>query len=179
MNSSLVTYTGTGADWFFGLFGESGWTRFFALLVAVATPGIAGLLLNLIAPLGRKLRIVFSLGIMLVSLGAFGALPWHEALLFSLATTVIGSILAIASGPIMEAIAAFFSVTLGVSQVRMLLADDPSPKLSEFINYMGEYLTFMGVDGLRIVCAIVALIPTALVVIWMIFRLVPQRTLVM
>lgn len=175
LNSSLVTYTGVGGDWVLGFFGNSESTRFFALLIAVATPGIAGLVLNLIAPLGRMLRVIFSIGITVISLGSFAAMPWQDALLFSLATTVIGAVLAIASGPIMEAFAAFFSVTLGVSQVRMLLTDKPSPKLQELIDYMGTQVTFLDGDGLRFMCAGLALIPTALIVAWLCWRFAPGR----
>lgn len=175
MNSTLVTYTGSGADWFFGFFDDSEATRFMALVVAVGTPGIAGLILNLIAPLGRMLRVIFSIAITIMSFGSFGSLPWHQALLFSLATTVIAAILAIAAGPIMEAIAAFFSVTLGFSQVRMLLFDSPSPKLRELIDYMGPQLPFMDATDLRYVCAAIALIPTALIVVWLLWRFTPRR----
>lgn len=175
LNSSLITYTGAGMDWLTGFFPDSEAGRFMSLVVAVGTPGIAGLILNLIAPLSRVFRVIFSILITLVSFGAFGALPWQEALLFSLSTTVVGAVLAIASGPIMEAAAAFFSVTLGVSQVRMLLFDTPSAKLSEMINYMAGQLPFMEADGLRVVCACFALIPTALVVAWLCWRLTPTR----
>lgn len=178
MNTSLVTYTGAGADWALGFLDESEGSRVLALLVAVSTPGLAGLILNLIAPLGRMLRVVFSILITLVSFGSFGTLPWQEALLFSLATTVIGAVLAIASGPIMEAVAAFFSVTLGASQVRMLLFDRPSPKLRELIDYMGGQLPFMDAGDLRVVCAILALIPTMLIVAWLLWRFSPSRVVV-
>lgn len=179
MNTSLVTYTGEGVEWASQFLPEGEAGRVLALIVAVATPGIAGLILNLIAPLGRMLRVIFSILITVVSFGSFGALPWQEALLFSLATTVVGAVLAIASGPIMEAAAAFFSVTLGFSQVRMLLFDDPSPTLRELIDYMGGQLPFMEADGLRILCACVALIPTALIVAWLAWRFMPQRSVVL
>lgn len=178
LNSALVTYTGSSAEWLLGRMGDGEGRHLLALIVAVSTPGLAGLALNLIAPLGRMARMIFGIGITVVSLGAFGSLEWHQAILFSLVTSVIGLVLAIAAGPIMEAFAAFMSVILGVSQVRMLLVDAPSPKLRELLDYMAPHLSFMSLDELRLVCAVLALVPTMLIVVWLLWRLSPRRAIV-
>lgn len=175
MNSALVEYTGVGAEWVLGLFGDSGVVQFLTLVIAVGAPGLAGLALNLVAPLGRTLRIIFSLGIVLVSFGAFGTLEWHHAALFSALTTIIGGVLALVSGPIIEALAAFFSVTLSVSQVRMLITDETSPHLDELMDFMGQSAGFLTGDTLRYVAIGIALVPTILTCLWLLFRFTPVR----
>lgn len=173
MNSALVEYTGVGADWLLGFMGDSEFAQFLTLIVAVGAPGLAGLALNLVAPLGRMLRVIFSIGITLISLGAFGTLEWQHAALFTALTTIVGGVLALASGALMESLAAFFSVTLSVSQVRMLITDQPSPRLDELMDYMGGTLGFMEGDALRYMAIGVALIPTVLTAVWLLWRFAP------
>lgn len=179
MNTTMVEYTGVGAEWILGLFGDGEFTRFMALFVALATPGLAGLALNLIAPLGRIARVIFSILILLVSLGSFGTLEWHQALLFSLATSVVGLVLALLSGPLMEALAGFMSVTLGASQVRMLITDTPSPRLQEMMELVGDNTGIYDETTLQWISVGIALIPLILVVGWLLFRLSPGRRVMM
>lgn len=177
LNTNLTAYTGWGAEWLLGFFPDTDLTRFVGLLVAVSTPGLAGLALNLVAPFGRKLRLAFSIGMILLSFGAFGHFPWYQAILISLAATVIGAALTLMSGMLMEAFAAFMSITLGASQVRMLLTDEPSEQLEEMIQMLsqtaggGDHTIWWGV------AVALALVPLAIVGAFLVSRLRPRRML--
>lgn len=175
LNKTMVEYTSSGAEWAMGLLGENDATRFFGLLIAVATPGVAGLLLNLIAPLGRMVRVIFSIAILLFSFGAWAVFDWQQALLFNLATVVVGLILSILTGPIMEAIAGFFSITLGASQVRMLITDTPSQSLKDLKEMVASNAGFLNEDMVHWVTIGLGFTPLLLVGAWLVFRLIPAR----
>lgn len=174
MNTTLITYANSFTSWALGPWNESDSVKLIGLILTVGAPGVAGLLLNLIAPLGRIARLVFSIVILLVSFGAFGTLEWQHALLFSMATGLIGLVLTLLSGPIMEAAAGFFSVTLGAVQVRAVVTDTPSAPMQELMNLVASML-HISVGESYWVCLVLAFVPLLLVAAWIIYRLAPSR----
>lgn len=160
--SFLTDCTSNGVGWILGMFPNNPVAEFIGLFVAAATPGLAGLALNLVAPLSRMARGIFSIGLVLVSLGAFGSLPWWQASLLSTAAGVVGLILAITGGAIMEWFAAFMAVVLSAVQVRMLLSDDASKPLQKAINALSDAAGGGDETTWRLCAIAIALIPVLL-----------------
>lgn len=170
LNSTMITHVSTVASAIIPSSEENEIGRLLLLILTVGAPGVAGLLVNLIAPLGRLARGIFGIGTTLVSLGAFGTLPWHQALLFSMATGVVGLVMTLLSGALMESVGAFFSITLGASQIRSVLVDEPSAAMNELVHLVSNMLHISLADS-SVVCLCLAFLPLSFVAFWFLYRL--------